>query len=127
MGAETWIKADDTLTLWTFLVGWAAVSIGLEQKYKWASTLTGCMIALIGAMLLANFGVVPLDAPAYDVVWNYVIPLAVPLLLFDADIRRIWKESGRTFIAFHFAAFGTIAGTFIATFLFHRHIPEMRG
>ncbi|MDR3264722.1 MAG: DUF819 family protein, partial [Synergistaceae bacterium] len=40
---------------------------------------------------------------------------------------RIWKESGRTFIAFHFAAFGTIAGTFIATFLFHRHIPEMRG
>jgi uncharacterized membrane protein len=122
-----WIKPDDTLTLWTFLVGWAAASIWLEQKYKWASALTGCMIALIGAMLLANFGIVPLDAPAYDAVWGYIIPLAVPLLLFDADIRRIWKESGRTFISFHFAALGTIVGTFIATFLFYKYIPEMRG
>jgi uncharacterized membrane protein len=60
-------------------------------------------------------------------VWSYVIPLAVPLLLFDADIRRIWKESGRTFIAFHFAAAGTILGTFIGTFLLHSYIPEMRG
>jgi uncharacterized membrane protein len=125
--ATTWIKPDDTLTLWTFLVGWAAVSIWLEQKYRWAATLTGCMIALLGAMILANFNVVPLDAPAYDIVWGYVIPLAVPLLLFDANIRRIWKESGRTFISYHFAVAGTISGTFIATFLFHRYVPEMRG
>jgi uncharacterized membrane protein len=123
----TWIKSDDTLTLWTFLVGWAAVSIWLEQNYKWAATLTGCMIALLGAMVLANFGVVPLDAPAYDSVWEYVVPLSVPLLLFDADIRRIWKESGRMFVSFHFAAAGTILGTFIATLLLYRYIPEMRG
>jgi uncharacterized membrane protein len=122
-----WIKPDDTLALWTFLVFWAAASIWLEQRYKWAATLTGCMIALLGAMLLANLGVVPLDAPVYDSVWSYVIPLAVPLLLFDADIRRIWKESGRTFISFHFAAAGTVLGTFIGTFLLHDYIPEMRG
>jgi uncharacterized membrane protein len=121
------VSPDDTLTLWTFLVGWAAISIWLEQKYRWASTLTGCMIALLGAMFLANVGIVPLDAPAYDMVWSYVIPLAVPLLLFDADIRRIWKESGRTCIAFFFAAAGTILGTIAATFLFHRYIPEIRG
>ncbi|MDR1621824.1 MAG: DUF819 family protein [Synergistaceae bacterium] len=127
MDAASWIKPDDTLTLWTFLVGWAAVSIRLEQKYKWAATLTGCMIALLGAMTLANFGIVPLDAPAYDSVWEYVVPLAVPLLLFDADVRRIWKESGRTFVSFHFAAAGTILGTFISTLLFYRYIPEMRG
>ncbi|MDR2136888.1 MAG: DUF819 family protein [Synergistaceae bacterium] len=123
----TWIKPDDTLALWTFLVFWAAASIWLEQKYRWAATLTGCMIALLGAMLLANLGIVPLDAPVYDSVWSYVVPLAVPLLLFDADIRRIWKESGRTFISFHFAAVGTILGTFLGTFLLHDYIPEMRG
>ena len=124
---KTLVSPDDSLTLWTFLVGWAAISIWLEQKYKWAATLTGCMIALLGAMALANLNIVPLDAPAYDMVWGYVIPLAVPMLLFDADIRRIWKESGRTFIAFHFASLGTIIGTFLATFLFYRYIPEMRG
>ncbi|MDR1977770.1 MAG: DUF819 family protein [Synergistaceae bacterium] len=127
MEATTWIKPGDTLTLWTFLAGWAAISIWLEQKYKWAATLTGCMIALLGAMALANLDIVPLDAPAYDSVWEYLVPLAVPLLLFDADIRRIWRESGRTFVSFHFAAVGTVLGTFIATFLFYRHIPEARG
>jgi uncharacterized membrane protein len=47
--------------------------------------------------------------------------------LFDADIKRIWKESGRTFISFHFAAAGTILGTFLATSLFRQYIPETRG
>jgi uncharacterized membrane protein len=127
MQATAWVTPDDTLTLWTFLTGWAAISIWLEQKYKWAATLTGCMIALLGAMALSNAGVVPLEAPAYDIVWEYVVPLAVPLLLFDADVRRIWRESGRTFVSFHFAVAGTILGTFIATLLFYPYIPEMRG
>ncbi|QSQ08000.1 hypothetical protein H0A61_00319 [Koleobacter methoxysyntrophicus] len=30
------IKPDDTWILWMFLIGWAAVSIYLEQNYKWA-------------------------------------------------------------------------------------------
>ena len=124
---NTWIKPDDVLSLWTFVIGWAAISIRLEQKYKWAATLTGCMIALLGAMIFANLGVVPLDTPTYDLVWGFVVPIAVPLLLFDADIRRIWRESGRTFIAYHFAVLGTIIGTIIATLLFYDKIPEIRG
>ena len=124
---NTWIKPDDVLSLWTFVIGWAAISIWLEQKYKWAATLTGCMIALLGAMIFANLGVVPLDTPTYDLVWGFVVPIAVPLLLFDADIRRIWRESGRTFIAYHFAVLGTIIGTIIATLLFYDKIPEIRG
>lgn len=124
---NTWIKPDDVLSLWTFVIGWAAISIWLEQKYKWAATLTGCMIALLGAMIFANLGIVPLDTPTYDLVWGFVVPIAVPLLLFDADIRRIWRESGRTFIAYHFAVLGTIVGTIIATLLFYNKIPEIRG
>jgi uncharacterized membrane protein len=123
----TLIKPDDTLALWTFLISWAAVSIWLEQKYKWAAALSGCMIALLGAMLMANLKIVPLDSPAYDAVWTYVVPLAVPLLLFDADIRRIRRESGRTFIAFHIATLGTIVGACAATVSFHKYIPEIKG
>ncbi|MDR3255359.1 MAG: DUF819 family protein [Synergistaceae bacterium] len=127
MDAVTLVKPDDGLLLWTFMIGWAAVSVWLEQKYRWAATLSGCMIALLGAMLAANFGIVPLDAPAYDAVWAYVVPIAVPLLLFDADIRRIKRESGGAFIAFHIAALGTMLGTIIATVLLHRYIPEIKG
>ncbi|MDR1741797.1 MAG: DUF819 family protein [Synergistaceae bacterium] len=127
MEATSFFKPDDTLVLWTFLTGWAAFSIWLEQRYKWASTLSGCMIALLGAMLLANLNVVPLDAPAYDDVWTYVVPVAVPLLLFEADVRRIWRESGRTIVTFHISALGTVLGTCLAVLLLHRFIPELKG
>lgn len=120
----SFIKADDVWMLWTILIGWAAISIYLEQHYKWASALSGCVIALIGAMVLANLKIIPLDSPVYDNVWSYVVPMAVPLLLFDADVRKIWKESGRSFGAFHIAALGTFVGTFVAAFVFGLKLPQ---
>jgi uncharacterized membrane protein len=51
---ESLIKSDNTWLLWTFLVVWAAISIVLEQKYKWASKITGAIIALLGAIIFAN-------------------------------------------------------------------------
>ena len=41
------ISADNTWVLWGLLVGDAALAIWLEQKYKWAGKVTGCVIALI--------------------------------------------------------------------------------
>ena len=32
--AHTLISADNTWALWAIIIGWAAVSIWLEQKYK---------------------------------------------------------------------------------------------
>lgn len=111
------IKPEDTWSLMLFLVGWAALSIWLEQRYKWASTVSGAIIALIGAIGLANLKVIPLESPVYDAVYTYVLPVAVPMLLFRADLRRIWRESGRMFWAFNLSALGTILGAFIASFL----------
>ena len=53
---ETWIKADDIWSLWAIIVGWAAVSIYLEQRYHWAAKVSGAIIALLGALVLANLG-----------------------------------------------------------------------
>ena len=90
---KTLISADNTWALFAILVVVAALAIWMEQKYKWAGKVTGCVIALIGAMILSNIRVIPTDAPAYDFVWSYVVPLAVPLLLFNANVKEIWKES----------------------------------
>ena len=40
------ISSDNTWMLWTVLVVWSAISIVLEQKYKWASRVTGAILAL---------------------------------------------------------------------------------
>lgn len=125
--STTWIQPDDALSLWTIIVAWAAFSIWIEQRYKWAATMTGCMIALLGGMFLSNADIIPLEAPCYEYIWGYITPMAIPLLLFDADIKRIWKESGRTIVAYHFAVLGTVLGVCIATFSLKDFVPELKG
>lgn len=121
----TLFSADNTWALWTILVGIAAISIYLEQTYKWAGKVTGAIIGLVAAMMLANFKIIPTDAPTYDAVWGYVVPLAIPLLLFNADIKKIWRESGRVMIMFLLSSIGTIVGVFIAFVLLRDHIPDL--
>ena len=62
----TLISADDTWVLWTVLALSAALSIYLEQKYKWASKITGCILATLFTLILANLNIIPTDAPVYD-------------------------------------------------------------
>ncbi|WP_010650318.1 DUF819 domain-containing protein [Oceanobacillus massiliensis] len=119
------IQTDDTWLLWAFLAGWAAVSIHLEQKYSWASKLSGAIIALVGAMLLANLNIIPTAAPVYDAVWSYVVPLALPLLLFQSNILKIWNESGRLLIMFLLSSIGTVFGAIVGFFLLKDIIPGL--
>ena len=124
------ISPNDSWVLWTFLVGWAAFAIYSEQRWKIVAKLSGPLVALIGGMILANTGVIPLASPVYDAVWSYIVPLAIPLLLFKADPRRIWRETGRLFGAFHVSSLGTIIGGFIAAFTlasFLDYVPEITG
>ena len=121
----TFISPENTWVLWAILTGIAALSIYLEQTYSWASKVTGCIIGLVGAMLLANFKIIPTDAPAYDQVWGYVVPLAIPLLLFKANIRTIWKESGRVLTIFMISSVGTLVGAIVGFMLLKDYVPAL--
>ena len=121
---DTFIKPTDTWMLWMILIGISAAAIVLEQRYKWAARISGPIIALLGTLVLANLSIIPNDAPVYDAVWGYVVPVAIPLLLFKANLRQIWRESGRLGILFIFPIIGTCLGAFLATLLFYPYIPE---
>lgn len=118
------IHAEDFWSLWAVVTGWAAISIYLEQKYRWAARVSGAIIALAGALILANLNVIPTESPVYDTIWGYVAPLAVAIILFKADLRQIWRESGRTFGAFHISALGTMLGSCGGLLLLGRWMPE---
>lgn len=122
---NSFISPDNSWALWSILIGIAALSIYLEQTYQWASRITGAIIGLVIAMLLANFNVIPTAAPTYDVVWGYVVPLAIPLLLFNANIKKIWRESGRFMIMFLLSSVGTIVGVFVSFALLKNAIPDL--
>lgn len=122
---STFISPDNTWALWSILVGIAAISIYLEQTYEWASKVTGAIIGLVMAMILSNLKIIPTDSPTYDAVWDYVVPLAIPLLLFNANIKKIWRESGRVMLIFLLSSFGTVVGVFISFMLLKNYIPEL--
>ena len=52
------------------------------------------MSTLVG-LLASNVGLIAADAPAYATVNRFLLPLAVPLLLFAADMRRVLASTGR--------------------------------
>ena len=119
------ISTENTWALWAILVGIAALAIWLEQKYSWASKITGCVLALLGMMILANVGVVPTESPVYDSVWSYVVPLAIPLLLFQCNIKKIGKESGRLLIIYLLSSLGTFLGAMGGYFILANHVSEL--
>lgn len=121
------IGADNTWMLWTVCALGAAFAIYLEQRYKWAAKMTGAILALIFAIVLSNFGIIPMNAPVWDAVWGYVVPLAIPLLLLQCDMRKIGKESGRILIIFLIGSVGTACGALLGYAALHNFIPELAG
>ncbi len=113
MNSSTLIQPDQHWAIWAVLLAVAAFGLWAE-KTKWGARLSAVVVSILGTFVLSNLSVIPSAAPAYDIVWSYLVPLAIPLLLFKADLRRIIKEAGPTLIAFVFGAIGTVIGTIVA-------------
>jgi uncharacterized membrane protein len=110
------ISAESTTTLWSVVIAIVAFGMWAEQKTKFGKVLTGIVVAMLTAMLLSNLRVIPANAPVYDSIFRDLLPIAIPLLLFRADLRNIFREGGATLLAFAIGAVGVILGIAVATF-----------
>ena len=72
------------------------------------------MLLISLAIVLSNLRIIPSSAPVYDTVWDYLVPIAIPLLLFQADLRRVFREAGATLVAFIIGSATVVAGTIVA-------------
>lgn len=117
------ISPNDHWIIWTSLIGVSAISLILEKRFKLCQRLTGALVAMIGGMVLSNTGFLPMESASYGIVWDYIIPLTIPLLLMKTDVRRIIRETGRMFWAFHISALGTVIGSVVAVLVLHSHVP----
>ena len=110
------ITADQTWELWTILL--IAVLVGFwSQKTRVGARFSAAVVTMLITFSLSNLGVIPTNSPVYSQIWNYLVPLAIPLLLFQTNIMHIVRESGATLIAFAIGVVGVIVGTFIAYLL----------
>ena len=123
---DTLIHPENTWVLMSVMMAAVAASLYLEQRYAWASRLSGAVIALLIALALVNTGIIPAHAVLYDdIVWGYVVPLAIPLLLLQTNIRRIWRETGRLLAIFLIGSVGTVAGAVIGCVLLRTSIDGL--
>lgn len=115
VGRGSLIAADDTWGLLAVLCVSVFTAIWLEQKYHWASKISGAIIALLMAMVLANLGIIPTSCVLYDdIVWGIIVPMAIPMLLLQCNLKSIWKETGRMLVIFFIGAAGTTVGALLA-------------
>jgi len=108
------ISPDLTWAVWAVLLSAAAFGMWAE-KTRVGRKLSGAVMTMAFTFVLSNLSLIPAaDVPAYDVVWTYLVPLAIPLLLLRADLKRILREAGPTLIAYAIGAVGTVIGTVVA-------------
>ena len=128
VGRETLVAPDDTWSLLMVMCVAVAVSIYLEQKYMWASKISGAIIALLFALVLSNLSIIPTACTLYDdIIWGFAVPMGIPLLMLQCNMKKIWKETGRIMIIFCIGSAGTVAGAFLAYALLHNFIPGLAG
>ncbi len=114
----TLISGEQTWLMWMMVAIMAAFSVWGEQKTKWGGKIGAACIAIFSTMILVNIRVLPSASPVYTSVSSYILPLSIPLLLFQCDLKKIIKESGKLFVVFHIASLGTMVGACLAGFLF---------
>ncbi|MEP6390848.1 MAG: DUF819 family protein [Halioglobus sp.] len=107
------IAPDNAMGVMAALFTISAAAFLLE-KTRIGSQFTGAVIAILGAIVAANLGLIPHSAPAYSFVFSYIVPVLIPLFLFKADLRKILFEATRTTAAFLLATVGTVAGVTVA-------------
>ena len=110
---DSMIQGDWTFALLAVVFGIAAVGFWLDTTSV-GKRLSGIAIMLVIAIILSNVGLIPHAAPLYGVIWSTLVPIAIPLLLLNANIRKIAPATGSMLAPFAVAVFGTVLGAAIA-------------
>nr|GLL20123.1 uncharacterized protein LOC109173123 [Ipomoea trifida] len=110
------ISPQDQWGMWTALFSVGAFGIWSE-KTKVGSALSGALVSVLVALAASNLGIIACEAPAYKVVTGFLLPLAVPLLLYRADMRQVIKSTGKLLFAFLLGSVATTIGTVVALWL----------
>ncbi len=107
-----------------FIVLLVCVVIGILGDHRgWFGKVSGILITIALAALATSTGLLPsasdpnLQVPAYQFVYNIFVPLSIPLLLFNAHLKKILRESGRLLLVFLFGSMGIVIGAILATWL----------
>ena len=99
--------------VWTLLSLTSNIGI-CSEKTKLGSMLSSPLVTMFSTLVLCNINLLPSNHIAYSMILKWLVPLAVPLLLLDADLRKCFKSMSSLFKAFLIGSFGSFLGSIIA-------------
>lgn len=88
--------------------------ISLERRTVVGKALSAPLATMAVALLVANVGIIPFSSPIYATINKFLVPLAVPMLLYDSDLKRVVNDTGSLLLAFWVGALATVVATLIA-------------
>ncbi len=92
----------------------SSLGLAIEQRTMMGKALSAPLVTMAVALILANVGILPFTSPVYTVMNQYAVSLAVPMLLYDSDLRRVVSDTGSVLFAFLIGAVATVIGTLVA-------------
>lgn len=131
---DSLIKPDQDIWIWTVLL--AVSLLGMYgERVGWFRKISGALVTILAAAILATLGLIPgaadpaLSVPVYDLVFSYFIPIAIPLLLFNVQLRKIIYGTGNLLLPFLIGALGVVTGALVAGFFidFGPETPKVMG
>ena len=115
---------NDPWYVWMIISFSSTLGIALE-KTNFGATLSSPLVSMCFTLLLCNIGLLPTKSTVYSTVMKNLVPLAIPLLLLDADMKKCFKNTGTLLKAFLIGSVGTIIGTIVAYILVPmRNLPS---
>lgn len=122
------LAPDSGFGIFALLALIAGVSLRAETCAVGAR-ISGVVIAILCGMLFSNLRILPFESPVYDFIWSHGLLFGLVILLLQADLRRILRETGRVLLAFCLGAIGTVLGALAAFMLFSEtpHAAELSG
>ena len=115
------IHPDNHVLIFAVLL--ISVGIGvLGDKYKWFGKVSGILVTIALAATATSTGLIPsasdseISVPAYSFVFDYLVPISIPLLLFSVHLKKIIREPGKLLLVFLIGSGGVVLGAILADY-----------
>ncbi|GAB5476168.1 MAG: DUF819 domain-containing protein [Maribacter sp.] len=120
--SDTLLHASQNLPIWCLLLAIALFGM-YGERLGWFRRISGALVTILVAAIFVSVRVLPpasnsdLPVAVYDFIFTYFIPLAIPLLLFNVQLKKILKETGSLLLPFGIGVVSVVLGAMVASLL----------
>ncbi len=107
------VSSEQSFVIALIVAASVAAAIASERT-RIGKALSATIVVMVFGIALSNISVIPREATLYGHIFTYLVPVALPLFLFEAQWSRIVVESGRLLYSFVAGAVGVVSGAVIA-------------